>query len=155
MNKILTLTIAVIFFLLTIFTVYMVYSSTNKSYTQESTALTGEIAATEAKIEKIKADKDDNNYLPSDVVKYFLTELKRNSVEAAKLYVSKEAQDKNFQEWMGEDPTLIVIKEVTYEVNDGSAKVKAEFEIKELTDSGTFILNKEDSKWKIVDIRED
>ncbi len=129
----------------------------NDKYKEERAKIDQEITTTEAEIAKIEEMKDDQGYVPSDVVKNFINEVKNSSSEKAKLYLTKELATKDPFVLSGFDKEFdkISIQETTQEVMEGTATVNINgfWPDEDSPFEKTFSLIKEENVWKISEIQ--
>lgn len=128
------------------------------NYKTENQKISQEIANAENQVAEIKAMKDTNGYIPSDVVKNFINEIKNDSVDKAKLYLAKDTQNIDVKTTTGftKDLDKINIGETSQEVSGDKATVSIDGT---WPDDSTpfnkkFTLTKEDNLWKIKEIQE-
>lgn len=110
------------------------------------------------KISQVKNDQDSNGHTPSDVVKYFINEVKFGDTAKAKLYLTAENQGLDLEKSLGFDVSLdeLVIKDVTYEVKDDDMLVKFAYSsgADSINSVKYFTVTNVESTWKIAEIKE-
>lgn len=155
MNKKVIIISLVAIAILTIVSLVLIISIQNKALENKLETVNAEKTQVQSELDTILNDKDENNYLPTDVVKYFVNELKNGSTEKAKLYVSKEDQVQDFKEWLTvEDLTTLTTADSTYAIDGDTAKAQTTLTVGEDTINRIFTLIKEENIWKISDIEE-
>ena len=157
MNKKLFLVLLGVEVLLLAGTIVGIYTWRNNSFTAQSNDLTNKAATIKSDIEKIKAEKDSQDYSPSDVVKNFLTEFKADSAEKMKLYLATSQQNLDVKKTLAIDKNFsdLNVTDATYTIEGDTATVdlKASWPTEDATFEKTVILTKEDGLWKISEIK--
>ena len=157
MNKKLFLVLLGVEVLLLAGTIVGIYTWRNNSFTTQSNDLTNKAATTKSDIEKVKAEKDSQDYLPSDVVRNFITEFKADSAEKMKLYLSTSQQNLDVKKTLAIDKNFsdLNVTDATYTIEGDTATVdlKASWPTEDATFEKTVILTKEDGLWKISEIK--
>jgi len=138
-------------------TIVGIYSWRNQSFTTESQDVANKTTSIKSDIEKIKSEKDDKGYLPSDVVKNFITEFKADSVEKTKLYLVSSQKDLDTKTALliDKDYDKINVIEASYTIENNTATVylKGNWPTEDVIFEKTIILTKEDGLWKISEIK--
>ncbi len=157
MNKKLFLVLLGVEVLLFAGTIVGIYTWRNNSFTTQSNDLTNKAATTKSDIEKVKAEKDSQDYLPSDVVRNFITEFKADSAEKMKLYLATSQQNLDVKKTLAIDKNFsdLNVTDATYTIEGDTATVdlKASWPTEDATFEKTVILTKEDGLWKISEIK--
>lgn len=128
----------------------------NSNFKSNLTEIQSKKSSAQTELDKLKADKDTNGYLPSDVVKYFINELKNGSGDKAKLYLATATKETSTETLFGQkyDFTTVIVKDATYEIADGDATVATSLAFGEQEITKSFVLAKENDAWKIVEAGE-
>jgi hypothetical protein len=126
-------------------------------YRSESRELGKKITEAEDKVNKTRNAEDEKGYSPSDVVRNFVTEVKNDSAEKAKLYLSKDKQGLDIKASLGFDKELdkITVQDISYSIGNDSATVRLQgfWPTEDKTFEKNFVLIKEDNLWKISKIK--
>ena len=157
MTKILTVIAGVIAVIIIGGTVFGLWSVNNKSYQQKNNELSTKIDAAASEVQKIKNAKDDKGYVPKDVVTYFMNELRADSVDRAKLYLSESMQSVDVKKSVKIEKDLdkITVTETNESGGNDAWVVEIKGFIGEETNTFERIFNviKEDGLWKISQIK--
>lgn len=127
----------------------------NANYSKKSAEFASNINKTQAELDALKADKDKNGFIPTEVVKAFFNEVKSDSSEKAKLYLAPEAQNMDFKATLklGSDLANITTGDNLAETNGDNVNVSMTFVL--ATNDTTvriFTLTKYDNAWKITGV---
>ena len=138
-------------------TIIGIYSWRKGVFDTDSKDITNKAATVKNDIEKINSDKDSNGYLPSDVVKNFMTEFKADSAEKTKLYLTLDQKnlDTKTALLINKQFDQINVIETTYVVENDTATVnlKGSWPTQDSLFEETINLKKEDGLWKINEIK--
>lgn len=130
----------------------------SSKYKQESSKIDQEIFIAAQEIEKVEATKDENGYAPTDLVKYFMGEVKNGSSDKASLYLAASMQGTDVFKLIGISTELdkINIQEITQDVIDNEATVslKGYWPDESKVFERKFVLSQEENAWKIKEIQE-
>lgn len=105
------------------------------------------------KIDTLEKDKDQNSHLPSDIVRFFVNDVKSGDTKRAKLYLLKENQNMDLSTVKFDLPLdEVIVKEVSYELSDEKAVVKVSYNDGQDETNWVkyFDVIKEENNWKIV-----
>lgn len=157
MNKTIYIGLVIFFVFLSVGTTIGIYSRQKNSYQEKIIAAQAETNEKNSASTALKNDKDANEYLPSDVVKNFMNEVKNDSPAKAKLYLTTANQSLDLKTALKVDDLLIInTVDASYTIDGEEATViyngflKAEDNIF----SRKFTLVKENDAWKISKIEE-
>jgi|GEM_PF-1239487 len=131
------------------------YFMANGSYSAKSAQLTKDIASTQAELDALKADKDANNFTPTEVVKAFFEEVKSDSTAKAKLYLAPEAQNMDTKATLklGTDLANVTTGDNVEQADGDNINVSINFDLPTgETVARTFALSKYDNVWKITGV---
>ena len=138
-------------------TIVGIYTWRNSSFVAQSNDVSNKTSTIQSDIEKLKSEKDSKDYLPSDVVKNFITEFRADSAEKMKLYLATSQQNMEVKKILGIDKnfTDLNVTEATYTIENDTAtvKLKASWPTEDATFEKTVILTKENGLWKISEIK--
>jgi hypothetical protein len=126
----------------------------NSSTTKKTATIAAEIATTQKKVDEITASKDTNNLTPTEVVTFFLTEVKSDSTDKAKLYLSSAVQEMDIKNTLklGTDLSNMTVGESEQTIASEEATVVINLQVASDQVARTFSLEKVEGAWKIKGI---
>lgn len=131
------------------------FLATSGDYKKEASGVSEKIEEKKAEINEIKARKDVNGFTPTEVVKFFFTEVKADSVDTAKLYLAPDAQEMDIKATLklGSDLANITTGESLEEEEGDEMRVDMTFVLADDTTTvRSFLISKYDDAWKIVGV---
>ena len=131
------------------------YLLANSAYQKRSSDLTNQIQVVQTDLDALKMTKDSNNYTPTEVVKAFFNEVKIDSVETAKLYLSPEVQSMDIAATLklGDDLANISTGDSFPEISGENMIVNMTFILPtEETTVRIFNLSRYNDVWKITGV---
>lgn len=155
MQKRVTIITIVLVSLLFIGTAIGLYLAANASYNKKTTELTNSTDKAQSELDTLKAEKDKNNFTPTEVVKAFFVEVKSDSTDKAKLYLAPEVQNMDIKASLklGSDLANISTGDNFEQADGENIKVNMTFIL--ATDDTTvrvFALSRYDNAWKITGV---
>lgn len=158
MNKKIVLFEAIIMIIFVIITCAGVWYWQNTQTKSKIRGIDKKITSAKTEISKIKATQDEKDYSPSDIIRNFIAEVRNDSTEKAKLYLSKDQQGMDIKTILGFDKDLdkITISEVEFTIEDDQATtiLSGFWPTEDKTFEKIFVLIKEDNLWKINEVKE-
>ena len=115
------------------------------------------ISELEGKIAEVKATEDANGYTPVNLVTFFMEEVIAGSSDKAKLYLTEGLKTDDLTTLLGLEQTdlpNLITDQVEEELEGGRATVSYSGYLKnsDETFQKTFLVEKEDNLWKIIEI---
>lgn len=126
----------------------------NNSYKKQTAKKTEQISKIQKEVDKIKLAKDVNNFTPTEAVTLFLNEVKSNSAEKEKLYLSSTVQDMDVKNTLklGSNLVNLTIGDSEQTIDGDNAEVKINLEVDGDQVARTFSLANEEGAWKIIGV---
>lgn len=141
----------VLLFVIVLTTVVLVENSTSQASLNK---ISGQISTVQKKVDDITAAKDTNNFTPTEAVTFFLTAVKADNTDLAKLYLSSKVQDMDIKNTLklGTDLTDLTIGDSDQSIDGDNAVVKINLQIGTDQVARDFAIAKEEGAWKITGI---